>query len=51
MRERLGLFFIALTAVRFLWIITGCPKPRGRTYKELDMMFELHLNPRELEDF
>ncbi|KAK2750732.1 hypothetical protein FQN57_002805 [Myotisia sp. PD_48] len=50
-RGKLGFFFGGLAAVCWVWTYFRVPETRGRTYEELDIMFEKNLPTREFKNY
>ncbi|EXJ81959.1 hypothetical protein A1O1_08026 [Capronia coronata CBS 617.96] len=51
MRGKLGFFFGGLAAVCLLWSYFRVPELKGRTYQEVDIMFERGLKTKEFKDY
>ncbi|XMA12852.1 hypothetical protein WAI453_005643 [Rhynchosporium graminicola] len=50
-RGKLGFFFGGLSIVSFAWAWFRVPETMGRTYEELDVMFEKKLKTREFKNY
>jgi MFS transporter, SP family, general alpha glucoside:H+ symporter len=50
MRGKLGFFFGSLAVVSFVWTYLRLPETKGRTYEELDIMFERRLKTRDFKN-
>jgi len=48
-RGKLGFFFGGLSAISFVWSWFRVPETKGRTYEELDLMFERGVKTREFK--
>ncbi|KAL8369478.1 hypothetical protein RB595_000004 [Gaeumannomyces hyphopodioides] len=46
---RAGFFWAATCAVSFVWTFFRVPEPRGRTYAELDLLFEAKVSARKFK--
>lgn len=51
MRDKLGFFFGGLSMIYFVWAWFRIPETFGRTYEELDLMFEKKLKTREFKGY
>lgn len=51
MRGKLGFFFGGLSAISFVWSWFRVPETKGRTYEELDIMFERGVRTREFKKY
>ncbi|TVY19948.1 Maltose permease MAL31 [Lachnellula arida] len=51
MRGKLGFFFGGLSAISFVWAWFRVPETKGRTYEELDLMFEKGVKTREFKHY
>ncbi|KAG4415943.1 hypothetical protein IFR04_010893 [Cadophora malorum] len=51
MRGKLGFFFGGLSTISFVWAWFRIPETMGRTYEELDVMFEKKLKTREFKNY
>lgn len=51
MRGKLGFFFGGLSALCFVWSWFRLPETKGRTYEELDIMFERGVKTREFKKY
>lgn len=51
MRGKLGFFFGGLSMISFVWAWFRIPETFGRTYEELDLMFEKKLKTREFKGY
>jgi len=51
MRGKLGFFFGGLSMISFVWAWFRVPETFGRTYEELDLMFEKKLKTREFKGY
>lgn len=51
MQGKLGFFFGGLGLVCFAWAFVRLPETRGRTYEELDLLFERRVPAREFEKY
>lgn len=47
MQGKLGFFFGGLAALCLLWAYFRVPETRGRTYEELDLLFDRHVPARQ----
>jgi MFS transporter, SP family, general alpha glucoside:H+ symporter len=51
LRGKLGFFFGGLAALCFTWSWLRVPELRGRTYEEIDVMFERGVKTREFKNY
>ncbi|TAQ85014.1 hypothetical protein B7494_g6662 [Chlorociboria aeruginascens] len=51
MRGKLGFFFGGLSAMSFTWSWFRVPETKGRTFEELDLMFEKRLKTRAFKNY
>ena len=51
MRGKLGFFFGGLAFLCFGWAWFRVPETKGRTYEELDIMFEKGVKTREFKNY
>jgi SP family general alpha glucoside:H+ symporter-like MFS transporter len=51
MRGKLGFFFGGLSLISIVWAWFRIPETFGRTYEELDIMFEKRLKTREFKGY
>jgi SP family general alpha glucoside:H+ symporter-like MFS transporter len=51
LRGKLGFFFGGLAALCSVWSWTRVPETQGRTYGELDLMFERNVRTREFRTY
>lgn len=51
MRGKLGFFFGGLSAISLVWAWFRIPETMGRSYEELDVMFEKRLKTREFKGY
>ncbi|KAH9893693.1 general substrate transporter [Xylariomycetidae sp. FL2044] len=51
MRGKLGYFYGGLGALCLVWSYYRIPETKGRTYEELDLMFDKRLPAREFKDY
>lgn len=51
MRGKLGFFFGGLSLLSFAWAWCRLPETAGRTYEELDLMFERKLKTRQFKGY
>ena len=51
MRGKLGFFFGGLAALCFSWSYFRVPETKGRTFEELDIMFERGLKTKEFKHY
>ncbi|KAI1630416.1 MFS sugar transporter-like protein [Exophiala viscosa] len=51
MRGKLGFFFGGLAAACFTWAYFRVPELKGRTFQEVDIMFERNVKTREFKDY
>ncbi|EEH49168.2 uncharacterized protein PADG_05247 [Paracoccidioides brasiliensis Pb18] len=51
MRGKLGFFFGGLAVLCFIWTYFCVPETKGRTYEELDIMFERRVPTREFKNY
>ena len=51
LRGKLGFFFGGLAALCFVWSYFRVPETKGRTYEELDIMFERGVRTRQFKDY
>ncbi|KAK2782727.1 hypothetical protein FQN52_000757 [Onygenales sp. PD_12] len=51
MRGKLGFFFGGLAAICWVWTFFRVPETKGRTYEELDIMFEQKVPTREFKTY
>lgn len=50
-RGKTGFFFGGLSAVAVVWCYLRLPETKGRTFEELDLMFEAEISPRNFKDY
>jgi len=51
MRGKLGFFFGGLSCISLVWAFFRIPETKGRTYEELDIMFERGVKTREFKKY
>ncbi|KAJ9614246.1 hypothetical protein H2200_002382 [Cladophialophora chaetospira] len=51
MRGKLGFFFGGLSFICLIWAYYRIPETKGRTFEELDIMFELEVPTREFKSY
>ncbi|KAK3943949.1 maltose permease [Diplogelasinospora grovesii] len=51
MQGKLGFFFGGLAALCFVWAYFRVPETKGRTYEELDILFERKVPTRQFKDY
>jgi SP family general alpha glucoside:H+ symporter-like MFS transporter len=51
LRGKLGFFFGGLAALCFVWSYFRVPETKGRTYEELDLMFERGVRTRQFKHY
>lgn len=51
MRGKLGFFFGGLSLISLVWSYFRVPETMGRTYEELDLMFEKGVKTREFKNY
>ena len=51
MRGKLGFFFGGLSAIALVWSYFRVPETYGRTYEELDLMFEQKVRTRDFKNY
>jgi SP family general alpha glucoside:H+ symporter-like MFS transporter len=51
LRGKLGFFFGGLASLCFVWSYFRVPETKGRTYEELDIMFERGVRTRQFKDY
>ncbi|EEH07735.1 maltose permease [Histoplasma capsulatum G186AR] len=51
MRGKIGFIFGGLASMSFVWTYFYVPETKGRTYEELDIMFERKVPTREFTDY
>ncbi|KAG9237370.1 MFS sugar transporter-like protein [Amylocarpus encephaloides] len=51
LRGKMGLFFGGLSLVCFVWAWLRIPETKGRTFKELDLMFDERVSTRDFKDY
>ena len=51
LRGKLGFFFGGLAVLCFVWSYFRVPETKGRTYEELDIMFERGVRTRQFKDY
>lgn len=51
MRGKLGFFFGGLAAICWFWVFFRVPETGGRTYEELDTMFERKVKTRDFKRY
>lgn len=51
LRGKLGFFFGGLAGLCFVWSYFRVPETKGRTYEELDIMFERGVRTRQFKDY
>lgn len=51
MRGKLGFFFGGLGAICWVWVYFRVPETGGRTYEELDTMFERNVKTKDFKRY
>jgi SP family general alpha glucoside:H+ symporter-like MFS transporter len=51
MRGKLGFFFGGLSLISLVWCYFRLPETMGRTYEELDLMFEKGVKTRDFKNY
>jgi len=51
MRGKIGFFFGGLAAICLVWAYFRVPETGGRTYEELDSMFERNIKTRDFKNY
>lgn len=51
MRGKLGFFFGGLAAICWIWAYIRVPETGGRTYEELDTMFERNVKTKDFKKY
>ncbi len=51
LQGKLGFFFGGLAALCFVWAFLRIPETRGRTFEELDVMFDKRVPTRRFKDY
>lgn len=51
LRGKLGFFFGGLAALCWIWAFFRVPETGGRTYEELDVMFERKVKTRDFKRY
>jgi SP family general alpha glucoside:H+ symporter-like MFS transporter len=51
MRGKLGFFFGGISFICLVWAYFRIPETKGRTFEELDIMFELEIPTREFKSY